>query len=77
MVTLGQPPLKVGSLNIGTKSLDIGQWRDDFSSRPIYMLHYWSESCVLPYKTFLKRENHEKSGPEVQYRLYLDDLGRF
>ena len=39
--------------------------------------NYWSESSLLPYKTFLEREKHEKQGPELRYRLYLDDLGRF
>ena len=31
----------------------------------------------LPYKTSLEPEKHEKQGPEVRYRIYLDDLDRF
>ena len=28
----------------------------------------------LPYKTSLEPEKHEKQGPEVRYRIFLDDL---
>ena len=41
------------------------------------MFSYWVKTLRFPYKTFLKREKHGKSGPEVSYRLYLDDLGWF
>ena len=66
--------LKVRSLNIDLKSLDI-DLRYEKNSRAGHVFNYWSESSLLPYKTSLEPEKHEKQGSELRYRLYLDDLG--
>ena len=56
---------------------DIAYQRDIFSCRPGIVVNYCTHGHRLLYKTSLEREKHEKQGPEVRYRIYLDDLDRF
>ena len=69
--------LKVTFLNIGMKSLDLCRMVLHFFAKLSIFTAMELDFGRLPYKTSLEPEKHEKQGPEVRYRIYLDELDRF